>query len=209
LSILSIFIGVIVLFIIFFIIFLFLGLKIYLKLNKKDNKFKAVITVKWTVINIFSKKFPIPDENKKKIENKSIEKEKKEIDQSKEKSSKKWKDFIQLYPLLKSNINPIFDYILICIDSIKLQKFDTHIIIGLSSFTDTATFTGYIWAFSTIPKLSDHFTLTAEPIFTKETIDFESEIIFKIKLLKPFLGILKLFTKKTMLKLIWNLRVLM
>ena len=208
-SILPILIGIIVLFIIFFVVFLFLGIKIYLKLNKKDNEFKIDITVKWVNINILSKKFSHNNENKEKNKDKIIEEENKKIDENSEKINKeKWNELKQLYPLIKSNINPVFDFMVVCINSIKLQKFDTHVIIGLSDFTDTAIFTGYIWAFSTFSNLSNHFNLTAEPIFTKETIDFESEIIFKINLLKPFLGALNLFRKKTMLKLIWNLKAL-
>jgi hypothetical protein len=207
LSILSILIIIIILFFIFFIS-LSLGLKIYLKLNNNYNGFKTNIIVKWMTITIFSKTFTsINIENNKKNEDKANEKETKKIAKKKKKTYKeKWKDFKQLYPLIKSNIAPILDFIIVCVDSIKLQKFNTHITIGLSSFTDTATFTGYIWAFSTIPNLSNHFNLTAEPNFTKEAIDFESEIIFKIKLLKPSFAILKLFARKTMLKLIWNLR---
>lgn len=186
-----------------------MGLKIYLNLNKKNNEFKVAIGVKWLNINIFSKKFKYNDENKKKIDKKPIKKENKKVDENKEKSTKeKLKDFIQLYPLIKSNIIPIFDFIMICIDSIKLQRFDTDIQIGLSSFSDTATVTGYIWAFSSLLNLSNQFNLTAEPIFTRESIDFESQIIFKIKLLKPFLGVLNLFKRKTMIKLLWNLRAL-
>jgi hypothetical protein len=207
LSILSILIGIIALFIIFFIIFLYSGIKIYLKLNKNDNEIKADITVKLVAITIFSKKFSSNNRNNEREENKTIEDETKKIDEGSEKNNKeKWKELRQSYPLVKSNIVPIFDFIVVCINSIKLQKFDTHIIMGLSNFSDTAIFTGYIWGFSTILNLSNHFSLTAEPIFTKESIDFESELIFKIKLLKPFLGILKLFTRKTMLKLIWNLK---
>ena len=209
LSILSILIGIIALFIIFFTIFLFLGIKISLRLNKKDSEFKTDITVKWTAINIFSKKFSSNNRNKEKNKDKIIEEEVKKIDESSEKSNKeKWNEFKQLYSLIKPNIIPIFDFILICINSTKLEKFDTHILLGLSDFTDTATFTGYIWAFSALSNLSNHFSLTAEPIFTKEAIDFESEIIFKIKLLKPFFGVLNLFRRKTMLKLIWNLKAL-
>jgi len=208
LSILFILIGIIALFIIFFIIFLFLGIKVYLRLNKKDNEFKLDITVKWAAINIFSKKFSYNNENNEENKDKIIE-EKNKIDENNEKINiEKWNEFKKLYPLIKSNIIPIFDFMVVCINSIKLEKFNTHIIIGFSDFTDTATFTGYIWAFSTLPNLSNHFSLSAEPIFTKEAIDFESEIIFKIKLLKPFFAVLNLFRRKTMLKLIWNLKAL-
>jgi len=202
LSILIILIILIALFFIFFMIFLYLGFKIYLNLNKDEDGFNADITIKWIAINVFSKKLTLDD-----LKNKNSEK--KEIDEESEKSFKEmWNEFKRMYPLIKSNITPIFDFLNVCIHSVKLQKFNTHITLGLSSFSDTATYTGYIWAFSTVPNLSEHFNLTAEPNFTKEAIDFESEIIFKIKLLKPFFAMLKLIARKSMLKLIWNFRVL-
>ena len=212
-SILSILIIIIALLFIFFIIFLSLGLKIYLKLNKENDEFKADITVKLIVISIFSKKFTFDTNDI--IKSLSQIKEE-ESDEKKEKTNKedgndlkqKLNDLKGLYPLITSNITYLFDFIAECIYSVQLQKFNTHISLGLSSFTDTATYTGYIWAFSAIPNLSNNFSLTAEPNFIEEAIDFESEIIFKIKLLKPFLATLKLFTRKSMLKLIWNLRVL-
>lgn len=41
-----------------------------------------------------------------------------------------------------------------------------------------------------------------EPLFTKKTVDFQSEILFKIKLLKPAGKLLKLLTKRSLVKLI-------
>jgi hypothetical protein len=204
---------IIALLFIFFLISLYLGLKIYLKLIKDDDGFKADITVKWIAITVFSKKFPYTTEDKKKVEDrekkKKVKEKKAKKSEKKEKSNKeKWEDFKRLYPLIKPNIFPILDFFIVCIDSIKLQKFDTHISLGLSSFSDTAIYTGYIWAFSTVPNLSSHFNLTAEPNFTKEAINFESEIIFNIKLLKPFFAMLKLIVRKSMIRLMWNLRVL-
>ncbi|WP_225370187.1 DUF2953 domain-containing protein [Methanobrevibacter arboriphilus] len=94
------------------------------------------------------------------------------------------------------------------LSSIELKSFKTHLILGFSSPVDTATILGYIWAFSAAPNMHKSFSLSAEPVFNREIMNFKSEISFKINLLKPALKIFKLLTKKSMIKLILKSRKL-
>lgn len=189
-------------------IFLFIGLKININLNKKGSDLKGIIEVNWAFIKIFSKHFPDKDNVNDKISDENNHKSKNgdnEIDnEDKEEKKSRFNEFKTLIPPLKENFNDIFDFFLVCIKSINLEMFDTNISLGFSSPVDTTTLVGYIWAFSAVPNLSKRFYLSAEPVFTKETVDFDSKIIFKINLLRPFGNLLKLLTKKSILELVWK-----
>ncbi|MEA4956943.1 hypothetical protein SDC9_07489 [bioreactor metagenome] len=229
--IIEIIVGLIIFIIILILIFLYFGLNINIFLNKRGNDFKGQIEVKFSIFKIFSKNFPDDEKNKKpendkkeNIKRKSNDiKDKnssedlddelnknnsaKDKDNVKDKNSKnKLNEFRELFPLISTNFWDILDLIESLLYSVNLKKFKLHLILGFSSPVNTATTLGYIWAFSATPNLSKSFNLSAEPIFNKEIFDFESEIVFKISLLKPVLKIFKLLTKKSMIKLILKLR---
>jgi len=198
---------------IFTFLFLFIGLKVNINLNKESSDFKGQIEIKWAFIKIFSKKFPDNDtevkvdkkEDKKRNKNNESKKTS-EHDDNKKKNQ--FNDFKSVIILIKKNFDDIFDLFFVCINSIKLEKFNTNISLGFSSPVDTVNVVAHIWAFSAIPNLSKHFYLSAVPVFTKETIDFNSELSFKINLLRPALKLLRLITKKSMIELILKLRKL-
>lgn len=233
--ILEIILFLIIFIIILLLIFLYVGLDINIFLNKKENDFKGHIEVKWSFIKIFSKNFPDIEENNKNSKNnkdsknknnkvnnkintkdtddKSSNDEKKEKNDKKErkdkKSKNKWNEFKTLFPLIKINFWDIVDLIKSILSSIELKSFKTHLVLGFSSPVDTATILGYIWAFSATPNMHKSFSLSAEPVFNREIMNFKSEISFKINLLKPALKIFKLLTKKSMIKLILKSRKLL
>ena len=234
--ILEIILFLIIFIIILLLIFLYVGLDINIFLNKKENGFKGHIEVKWSFIKIFSKNFPDIEENNKDSKNKDSKNnkdfkngnnkvnnnintkdtddedsndEKKEKNDKKDKKSKnKWNEFKTLFPLIKINFWDIIDLIKSILSSIELKRFKTHLILGFSSPVDTATILGYIWAFSATPNMHKSFSLSAEPVFNREIMNFKGEISFKINLLKPALKIFKLLTKKSMIKLILKSRKL-
>jgi len=195
-------IALLIVFIVLFVfLFLFIGLKVNINLNKKSTDFKGQIEIKWAFIKIFSKKFPDKDNGDKVDRN--------DGDKSEIKSEKnQFSGFKSLIPIIRKNFDDIVDLFLTCINSIKLEKFNTNILLGFSSPVDTVNVVGRIWAFSAIPNLSKHFYLSAVPVFTKETIDFNSEIALKINLLRPVGKLLRLLTKKSMIELILKSRKL-
>ncbi len=179
--------------------------------NNKDNNVKVNKTEinKGTEIN---KSEDIKAEDikaegtKTEVNNDKNDKDIEDTDKKEDKST--WEDIKPLIPLIRKNLDYIFDFLGTCLNSVSLKRFNTHIILGLSSYADTANKVGSIWAFSHVANLYDGFNLTAEPIFNKEAIDIDSEIIFKIRLLSLVKGILKLLTKKDMIKLILKAREL-
>lgn len=189
---------IIVFIVIFLFLFLLIGLKVDLDLNKENSDFKGQIEIKWAFIKILSKKFPDNDN-----EDKVDKKEDKRHDKNKK---NQFNDFKSLISLIKKNFDDIIDLFSVCINSIKLKEFNTNISLGFSSPVDTVNVVGHIWAFSAIPNLSKHFYLSVEPVFTKETIDFNSKVTFKISLLRPTVKLLRLLTKKSMIELILKSR---
>lgn len=191
-------------------IFLFLGLDIRILLNKEKNDFKGLFEIKFLNLKIFSKNFSSNDfKTPKKEKNRSKDKNFKKTNSKKnnEKQNKnKWNDIKELIILLKENLNHFLNFINTCINSIKIEKFDAEILFGFNSYVDTATTVGYIWGLFEVLNGIKPFNLSAEPIFTKETLDFKSEIFFNINLLKPVLSFLKLFKRKSMFKLLFILR---
>lgn len=154
-------IAIIIIFIIILLfLFLYFGIKANIKLNKDDNDFNGIIEVRWTFIKIFSKNL---NDNDKDIKNKNKKDNKRD--------KKNWRN-LDLYSLyLKIYFNDIFSFILVCINSISIKKFNTSLKLGFSSPVCTVKVVSYIWIFSAIPNRSKYFYLSAEPIFVKETVD--------------------------------------
>ena len=207
-------IAIIIIFIVICLfLFLLIGLKVNINLNKQNSDFKGQIEIKCGFIKIFSKNFPDKD-NKDKLDKKEDKENKKnkskktsEYNENMDKIGKNQLNvFKSLILLIKKNFDDILDLFSACINSVKLEKFNTNILLGLSSPVDTVNVVGSIWAFSAVSNLSKNFYLSAEPIFTKETIDFNTEIAFKISFLRPLGKLLRLLTKKSMIKFILESR---
>jgi hypothetical protein len=178
---------------------------------KKEEKFKGSVEIKWLIFKIFYKElnnFHTRDKHKKSDKDlkSDVSKDKDNTEDNKENKNITLKEGKEIISLLRKNSDRIFSFIITSISSIKLEKFDTNVILGLSSPVDTVKIVGSIWAFSAIPNSSKHFKLSAEPVFCTEKVDFESEIIFKIKLLKPAIKLINMLSRKSMIDLILKLR---
>lgn len=203
-------IAIIIIFIaIFLFLFLLVGLKVNINLNKENSDFKGQIDIKWAFIKIFSKNFPENDkDNEDETEDEADEIEDEKVNKKNESLKNQFNDFKDMLPLIKKNFDDIFELLLVCINSIKLEKFNSHISLGFSSPVGTVNVVGSIWAFQAVSNLSENFYLSVVPVFTHETIDFHSEIVFKISLLRPAGKLSRLLTKKSMIELIWKSRKL-
>ena len=184
-----------------FLFILLISFNISLKFNKEGGLFKGSIQIRWLKIKIIHKKFP--EKEKKTIE--------KDVDDEKESKTPKtdkfeWEKLKTLFPLLKDAGPHIFKLILTILNSINLEKIYAHVILGFNSPADTAQNIGYFWAASSVINVYPIVNISAEPSFNQEKIDFKSHIIFKIRLFKPFIKLLQLFTKKSVIKLIWEIR---
>ncbi|MDP1553501.1 MAG: DUF2953 domain-containing protein [Methanobacteriaceae archaeon] len=200
----SIITTILIIFAAVFAIFLFILLisfNISLKFNKEGGLFKGSLEIRWFKIRIIHKKFP--EKEKKTIE--------KDVDDEKESKTPKtdkfeWEKLKSIFPLLKDAGPHIFKLILTILNSISLEKIYAHFILGFNSPADTAQNIGYFWAVSSVINVCPIVNIYAEPTFNQEKIDFKSHILFKIRLFKPFIKLLQLFTKKSVIKLIWEIR---
>jgi hypothetical protein len=198
LNFLTIFFEILGIVLILIFIILYIGLKISINLKKEDNVFNGIIEIKCLCIKIYSKTFNSKNSkhsDKNKISNFNVDN-----------FMDKLLNFKKLIPNIRKNRSQIFAFCVICIKSIKLEKFNTHIVLGLHSPVDTSIILGYLWAFSAVFNSFNHFNLSGEPNYIKETVDFNSEIIFKLSLIKPLIGFLKLISNRSILNLIINLK---
>lgn len=207
--------------IILFIIFLglFFGIRISLKLNKKKSELNGILKIIiFNQIVILKKEYPEIEEEKKdsklkivynKIKNllpkKEKEEEVEESEEEKEDSSitEQWETVKPLIPYIKKII-PRFTYFLKkIINSIQINKFYFHLNFGISNYAETAKILGYFWSFAAIPNgLFKSCSITAQPIFIEETIDFNLDIDIKIKLLTIIHRVLQLIINKDIFILI-------
>ncbi|KZX16454.1 hypothetical protein MBCUT_08400 [Methanobrevibacter cuticularis] len=206
----AIFFGILVLIVLIIFLILFIGLQVHIKSNNMNQEFDFNIRIKLFFINIYSKTFPRNDRNEKDLKKKTSKEKTHGSENNKndknEGFKENWDNYKSLIPLMKENFSPIVDFFILAFRSIELEYFNTTIKLGLSNPSDTAISFGYIQILFLVFNSSKNLSFSAEPIFNKEVFEYDSEIIFKIKLFKPLLGLFRLFSKKSMLKLIWKIR---
>lgn len=211
---------IITLIILSLIVFLIVGLNIFIKFKKKDTDFKLNIEVKWSFLKIFHKDI----EKIEDLLSDDLEKPLEDEEENTENSSNENKDNIfkrilkeikepdddikELVSLIKVNLNPIFDFIKTCLRSVSLEKLYLDINLGLSSPVDTVLTVSRISTIFLMPNLNNRCEVYAEPVFTEEVIDFNSELNIKINLFKPFLKFLSLLKRRSILELIWKIKIL-
>ncbi len=185
---------------------------ISLKLFKDGGIVKGLVEIRWFKIRLFTRKFPeerVENEDKEQKTEISSEKEKSK-DEKPSKSSKlskfKWEDINKILSLSGESLHHFLKFFKSLWGSIKLERFNFYLIFGLSSPVDTAKILGCFWAAATVINLSTKADIFAEPSFLEEKIDFESEISFQVRLLGPFLALLRLLTRISVIKLLWEFR---
>lgn len=168
---------------------------------------EGTFKIKWLKITIINKKFPekVKDETK---DEKDKEKDKEKGKESEKESEFSLEDITNTLHLLIQSRQYFLKFFKAIWDSFSIEKFKVNIILGWSSPVDTAISMGYIWSAVAIFTIFSSFDFSARPDFSKERIDGNAFLKFKIQLIKPFLGILWLLTKKPVRSLLWNLKKL-
>ncbi|PKL66807.1 MAG: hypothetical protein CVV28_09010 [Methanobacteriales archaeon HGW-Methanobacteriales-1] len=185
---------------------------ISLKLFKDGGIVKGLVEIRWFKIRLFTRKFPEEKEEKEDKDQKtdlSVEKEKskeKKPSKSSKISKLKWVDIKKILSLSGESLLHFMKFFKSLWGSINLERFNFYLIFGLSSPVDTAKILGCFWAAAAVINLSPKADIFAEPSFLEEKIDFESDISFQVRLLGPFLALLRLLTRISVLKLLWEFR---
>jgi hypothetical protein len=208
---------ILLIFLIIVILVLIIPFHILLTLQKNGGRVEGLFELRCLNIRIFKKNFPEekeePEEDAKEIssdktekEVKTGKKEKKEEKKKKEKRKWKWADFKIIIKLVWESGTYFIQFIGDLLKSISVDKFNLHVILGMDSTADTAIYVGYIWAAASLLNLYPRVHISAEPSFFNQRIDGELFLEFKIRLIRPLFAVLRLLTKKPVLKLLWELR---
>lgn len=183
---------IILILILIILFFLYIGIEVKIEYKIKNTKFNILINLKFLNFNLFKKE--IPKEKNEKKDNSQV-KNKKSI-------YEKYNEIKPLLITIKKSKKELINYLKIFYNSITLKKFNNYMEIGLSNYVDTAEIIGLISVLNIFPNLSDKFFLKTEPKFGEEILFVKGELYFKISLLKPILGILKLITYKNIREII-------
>lgn len=215
-NILLVLLGIIAFIIILILLILYVGIKITIKYKKIESQLIANLSISILKIKIIKKEYDSSSKNETKLEDekkdkkdkdeKSTSKTKEEDEKNKkeDRSTKKiLKEIKEHLPLIKELIIILLNYLIDIIHEIKIKKLNSHLKLGLTSYTETAMIVGWIWTITVIPNtLAKAINLTAEPQFTEEVIDFNGEIEIEIKTLGVLIKTLKLLFKRPIRQLI-------
>ncbi|MDR3290582.1 MAG: hypothetical protein LBT10_00375 [Methanobrevibacter sp.] len=171
-----------------------MGIKIAIKSNKEKDDFNLDVEIKWLFFKIYHKKISKMDDfggNNNHKENSSSNNLKK------------------ILPLIKNNIGKLSKLLIVFIKSIELEKLNGNLIFGFYSPVTTAITFASINNIFTMANIHNKSDLNVGADFTKEVLEFNSEIIFKIRLLKPIFAFLRFITTKSGFELIKQLRNLL
>jgi hypothetical protein len=218
---------ILLIFLIIVILVLIIPFHISLRLQKNGGRVEGLFELKWLKVRIFKKDFPEEEklevdeeekisekiEEKEKAEEKEkLKKEKKTLDEKKkdkkEKRKWKWDDIKKILKLVFASGNYFIQFLGDILKSISLDRFNMHLILGMDSTSDTATYVGYIWATASLLNLSPPVHISAEPSFFNQRMDGELFLELEIRLIRPLLATLRLLSRKPVLKLLWELRKL-
>lgn len=173
---------IILIIILFIIIFLYIGIKISINYKKTGPKFEGFVNILILKrIKIYSIIL---------LEDKSED-----------------KDFKKIYKLSKPFLKDFKIFLNKFLKCVKVESLENHVILGLTSYSDTVKYIGYIWIVSLL--ISNTFPnakLSAEPCFTEEIIDFKGKGNIKINLLKLIKPTLELLSKKEIRKFIRDVK---
>ncbi|MDI6644651.1 MAG: DUF2953 domain-containing protein [Methanobacteriaceae archaeon] len=187
----------ILLIILFFIVsFLVIPLHITFEIFKSDSNIEGLFVVNWMRIKLLQRTIPSKPSKKKK-KKKVEEKEKTDL----KKILKIIQNFIDSLPYLSRLIRQFCT-------STNIEYLKANIIIGFSSYTDTALICGYLWSLIAILKIFPNTCFNVEPDFRKEHLDISLKLKIKIKLLWIVIELIRVFMKKPVRILIKDLRSL-
>jgi hypothetical protein len=168
------------------------GIKIAIKSNKKKDDFNLDVEIKWLFFKIYHKKISKMDDLRGKHKENS--------------SSNNFDTLKKILPLIKNNMDKLSKLLIVFVKSIELEKLNGNLVFGFYSPVTTAITFASINNIFTIANIHNKSDLNVGADFTKEVLDFNSEVIFKIKLLKPIFAFLRFITTKSGFELIKQLR---
>ncbi|GAB4308963.1 MAG: hypothetical protein Kow0019_05840 [Methanobacteriaceae archaeon] len=148
-------------------------------------------------IRLLQRTIPSSKPSKKKKKKKAEKKEKTDFN----KISKIVQNFLDSLPYLIRLIRQFCR-------SINIEYLKATIIIGFSSYTDTALVCGYLWSLIATLKIFPDICLNVKPDFQKENLDISLKLKMKIKLLWIIIEFIRVFMKKPVRILIKDLRSL-
>ncbi|OWT32387.1 hypothetical protein BGI41_07920 [Methanobrevibacter sp. 87.7] len=165
------------------IIILYIGLKIDLKFNY-NKEFKGLINISLIGIKIYKKEIPVKnkedekEDNKTNINNKNLIKE----------VIRNRNEIKKILKILKEN---------------SKYKTEGKLIFGFDSPVNTAEIAGILWGLTSIFN-NNNFNIQIEPVFNKETIEFEFKMNININLLVFIIKTLNIIRKEPMKTFIKN-----
>lgn len=178
--------GMIILIIILLIIILLVvGIKISLSYEKKGGDIKGCFKILiFKKIKVFSRKFPSDDND--------ADEEEKEDEED-----KKQRDIKKLFDLAKPCFEDFKIFAESALNIIKIERFENHLIFGMSDYANTGKYIGIIWAIlATINPMHEKFRLSAEPSFSGAVMDGYGVNEIEIHILKLIVPTVKLISKK-------------
>ena len=185
---LNILLMIILLIIIFIFIILLFGIRLTAKWMKIDSDYDGcveILILKKLKVYSFSLK---PDDDE--------EEEDEDEDYSK-------RDVRKIYELARPCFKYFKRFLHDFLNSVSINKFENHLIIGFSNFAKTGEYIGYIWAVSSVLSgLIPNAYLKSEPSFAGEVLNVKGSLNIDINLLKLILPVIRLISKKEVIRLI-------
>ena len=188
---LNILLMIILIIILIILIILILGIKIILKFEKKDSEIKGclkILILKY--IKVYSTDLSRDDDEK-----------------DEDKKDKAPKDGKKLFKLIKPCLSDLKSYLKKVLDTIKFNKFETHLVLGFSNFAKTGEYIGYVWAIlSVLNTIIPNSQLTANPSFTESKLDLKGNIEIEIRVIALIIPTIQLLLKPEIRALIKGVR---
>lgn len=191
---------IIALLLIIIILILYNGLKVSLITHKKEAELNYTLVLSILKIPVYKRS---SDDREKE--------EEEENDEDGENKSKSLKErFEEIKPILeklKESKNPLKTFIKHVLKTIDFKKIHGHLRLGLNDGILTVKIASWIWSIGAIVNTASNPTsLTVEPVFSEEVIDFDIEVELKINLLKVLIHGIILISKKDIRELIKLIR---
>ena len=178
---------------------------IVLTVEKEESIAKYELKATMLKIPIFKRAGTKGNGNGAEYEEESEDKSKeqdKESAQSEDKSLKeKYEEIKPILNHLKNSKKELKKYLKDLLKTIDLRKLEGNLIIGLDNHTSTVKIASLIWSIGAIVNSAKPTSITVEPKFTEEVIDFEGKIELRINMLILLAYSLALLSKK-------NIRIL-
>ena len=203
---LTLFLTILIALIIILSIILYNGLKIILTVEKKRDKTKYLLKLSILKIPVFKREST--DENagaKEDVDNEEEDDDEDEESKSKKGIVKKYKEIKPILMKLIDSKEELKGFLKNILKTIDIKRIEGNLTIGLSNPTTTLKVACWIWSMGAVVNSTEATSLTVDPRYTEEIIDFEGKLELKINLLLLLIYSLILLTKKKIRELIMEI----